>query len=74
MVVVGSLDREACKPIPGHKSDNHVGRARQWVEEMRALAKAQGRRPSVRLVIVDGAGHGSAELTETCQRSMFRTR
>jgi len=70
-VVVGARDDQPGNTIPGHPDGGRVTRARGWVRAMRTLAQENGLSPGVRLHVVPGVGHNSAELTPTSIRTLF---
>lgn len=70
-VVVGERDTEILKPIPGNPGENHVARARYWVEAMRNHARENKQVARIRLIVVEKIGHSSKRLTPTCQKALF---
>ena len=71
VVVVGSHDVEALKGIAGQKGGTRLERARHWVQDMNESARRHDQEGRVRLVVVTGPGHNSAQLTPTCVQHLF---
>ena len=71
-VVVGRRDTEGSKAIPGQEGRTLVERARRWVAAMNRLARDHQKVGRLRLVVVEGAGHSSAQLTPVCMEHLFR--
>lgn len=69
-VVVGSLDTDAIRAVPGNPGRSHVARARAWVQAMDEFARTHGRTPRIRYVEDADVGHNSALLTPTCQKAL----
>lgn len=70
-VLVGDRDETRVFQGPTQKGTDMVSRARCWVEDMNALAESCENVGRVRLVIVPGAGHNSADLAPTGIRYLF---
>lgn len=70
--VVGQKDTDEQPTRAGHKGTTRVEFAKQWVEEMNALAKEAKKTSPIRLVTVPGIGHDSAGLTPKCQEILNR--
>ncbi len=66
-VLVGSLDAGDRPAAPGQVGSSRLARGRQWVEQMRALARAAGRAPTVRFVVLEGVGHDEDAMTAPAQ-------
>jgi len=70
-VLVGDGDEtQMCQSLT-QKGADMVTRARCWVEEMNALAEAHEKVGKVRLVVVPGVGHNSAQLSPEGIRCLF---
>ena len=61
-VLVGDLDDIRVRETPHQPGGTRAARAKLWVEQMNALAKSHGAVGQVRLVVVRGVGHNSAQL------------
>lgn len=70
-VLVGDGDETRVFQSPTQKGTDMVSRARCWVEEMNALAKSHEKVGRVRLVVVPGVGHNSAQLRPAGIRCLF---
>jgi hypothetical protein len=76
-VLVGSLDVADRPTAPGQVGMSRLTRGQQWVEQMRALARAEGLQAKSELVVVEGVGHdedamaahGQARLADDWDRS-----
>lgn len=65
-VVVGTEDTGLLPGIDGQEGKTRIQRARRWVRAMNRLARERERTGRVRVVLVEGVGHNSADLTGTC--------
>ena len=70
-VLVGDGDETQMGQSRTQKGTDMVTRARCWVEEMNALAEAHEKVGKVRLVVVPGVGHNSAQLSPEGIRRLF---
>ena len=70
-VVVGTEDTEPLPRIDGQDGQTRIERAGRWVRAMNRLAGEQERKGRVRLVMVEGVGHSSADLTVTCIEALL---
>ncbi len=71
-VVVGSKDVVPEGMGGRHqKGENRLERGRNWVNEMRELARRYRKRARIDFHVVDGVGHSSRGLTPTCARLLF---
>jgi pimeloyl-ACP methyl ester carboxylesterase len=68
-IVIGREDTEKQPKRPGHTGVTRIQLARNWSRAMRQLARDNGRRPNIRLALVDKVGHNSTKLTPRCQRA-----
>jgi pimeloyl-ACP methyl ester carboxylesterase len=66
-VLVGSLDVGDRPLAPGQVGSCRLTRGRQWVEQMRALARAEGLVAKVGFVVVEGLGHDEDAMTAPAQ-------
>ena len=73
-VIVGSADTDPSNPAPGHTGNTRLARARQWVPAMNAFAATAAKRGTVRLAIMRGGEHSSAQLTPMAKAYLFPTR
>jgi pimeloyl-ACP methyl ester carboxylesterase len=62
-VLVGSLDVGDRPTAPGQVGSSRLTRGRQWVEQMRALARAEGLVAKAGFVVVEGLGHDEDAMT-----------
>ena len=70
-VLVGDGDETQMSQNLTQKGTDMATRARCWVEEMNALAEAYEKVGKVRLVVVPGVGHNSAQLSPEGIRCLF---
>jgi pimeloyl-ACP methyl ester carboxylesterase len=70
-VVVGTEDTGLLPWIDGQDGHSRIQRARRWVRAMNRLAGEQERKGRVRLVLVEGVGHSSADLTGKCIEALL---
>jgi pimeloyl-ACP methyl ester carboxylesterase len=70
-IVVGTEDTELLPGIQGQDGKTRIERARRWVGAMNRLAREHERGGRVRLSLVEGVGHNSADLTGTCIESLL---
>jgi pimeloyl-ACP methyl ester carboxylesterase len=66
-VLVGSSDVEDRPSAPGQVGSSRLTRGRQWVEQMRALARAEGLVAKTGFVVVEGLGHDEDAMTAPVQ-------
>jgi pimeloyl-ACP methyl ester carboxylesterase len=69
-VVVGELDLKKIRHVKGIGGDNHVERAKFWVNSMNQYAETNGKIGTVRLNIKEGVGHNFGKLAGVCQESI----
>ncbi|UCG32955.1 MAG: alpha/beta hydrolase [Phycisphaerales bacterium] len=70
-VVVGAEDTELLPGIEGQDGRTRIQRARRWVRAMNRLASEHECRGRVRLSLVEGVGHNSADLTGKCIEALL---
>ena len=66
-VVVGELDVELIRHVPGIGGDTHVDRAKHWVNSMNQYAQRFGKHGRVELKLIPAVGHNYGKLARQCQ-------
>jgi pimeloyl-ACP methyl ester carboxylesterase len=70
-IVLGSADLEVQPKRPGQKGVTRIDYANSWAKDMKELAHKHGKKPNIKVVMVEGFGHSSKALTPKCQELLM---